>query len=198
MSDPINWHASLTEHRTAWILSCSCLLLIALAVAKPDLFDPSSYSTPPAPQQAQAEKEAGTPPPPPVEEEVETEAVTKVADIVETAKPAVIDAGAKTETPAPVAKAAPTVVTPAKPGPVSAPAAGYYVQLGAFSEKSRAQGLVDQLASSGWHAVVYQKSATLFAVWAGPESDRKAVDTLQKAIEGKMKIKGFIVHHTGS
>ncbi|OIO69622.1 MAG: hypothetical protein AUJ57_09065 [Zetaproteobacteria bacterium CG1_02_53_45] len=198
MSEPINWHASLAEHRTAWTFFFSCLLLIAIAVVKPDIFDLSSYSTPPARQQTVVEK-AVSPPLPQVEEETEAEPVIEAETVTAPVKPAVIDAAAKVNTKAVVAKKATPVAPAENPEPASsAPTAGYYVQLGAFSDKPRAQGLVDQLGRSGLHAIINQKSSALFAVWAGPESERKSVETLQRAIESKMKIKGFIIHHTGS
>jgi len=80
----------------------------------------------------------------------------------------------------------------------SAPASGYYVQLGAFGEKPRAQGLVDQLKRQGWSAVISPKPNGLHAVWAGPEKDHAEAEKLQKAIEKKMKTKGFIVQQKGA
>ncbi len=195
MSEPLNWHASLVEHRTAWILASSCLFVIAIAAIMPDLFEPSPD------RPAVVEKQV------PVINEVKVSPARATASkpaaqtesVVEPPKPAVIDARAKVETEKPEQKARQSkpAAKPASTTSATEPSSGYYVQLGAFNEQPRAQGLVDQLKQHGWRAVVSQKSTGLFAVWAGP-GDRKAAENLQAAIERKLKIKGFIVHHNGA
>jgi len=73
---------------------------------------------------------------------------------------------------------------------------GYYAQLGAFHERSRAQGMADQLKHHGWHAVIATTRGGLNAVWVGPKSTRSSAETLLKSIQRKIKTRGFIVHHS--
>ncbi len=96
----------------------------------------------------------------------------------------------KVEKPAVAAKK--PVVKRVKAKPTS-PAPGYYVQLGAFGEASRAQGLLEMLKKQNWKATTTRKADGLLAVWAGPKKSRTDAEKLQKAIEKKLKIKSFIV-----
>lgn len=186
MLEQLNWQASANEHRTAWIIAASCLLLIFIASLKPDLFELSQESEP-----ASISTEISTkadPEPleelPPLEETI-VQAQQKVKQIKPTPPKAVIQ-------PKPVRKE----VTTKKE--VNSIASGYYVQLGAFKEKPRAQGLVDQLKRQGWQALISSKANGLHAVWAGPKRSRTEIDRLQKAIEKKLKTKGFIVQQKGA
>ena len=168
---------------------------MAIATIKPDLFEFDSYSKPETAQQTSVIKETTAPP----AKVTASKPAPKAEVVVEAAKPAVIDAKASVKPAKPVQQAKPTkpAVKPASSKPASKVSSGYYVQLGAFNEQPRAQGLVDQLKQHGWKAVISKKSSGLFAVWAGP-GDRKAAENLQTAIESKLKIKGFIIHHTGA
>lgn len=183
MSEERDWQASFVEHRTAWILALCCLLLILITSLKPDLFE--------FPEQEQA----GEPSPPVKHEPQLAEKITpplhkktepEIAAPVKAAVKPVVE---------PVKKAAAPVVQKQKTAvKKSAGAAmGYYVQLGAFREKPRAQGLVDQLKHQGWKATVSPlPNKDLHAVWAGPEATRAKAEQLQSAIAKKLNIKGFI------
>jgi DedD protein len=197
MTEQSNWKASLTEHRTAWIVASCCLLVILTAAIKPDLFEFPQHESvgeepavPASMEEIIAEQIA-----PPIEDEAEAvvvEAAKEIAPpkaVITPSKPVVEKTPAK-PTPAPSKAEAAT-----KP---SAPAAGYYVQLGAFGERPRAQGLVDQLKLQGWSAVIAPKPGGLHAVWAGPEKDRGSAERLQKEIERKLKTKGFVVQQKGA
>ncbi|NWF36842.1 SPOR domain-containing protein [Mariprofundus sp. KV] len=190
MSGETNWQASVMEHRAAWIVAACCLLLILTASLKPDLFTPS-------PEQAnetvtkleRAKSQAKHLPAAIIEEpeQIEPEPVVEPVNpgtVVAPAKPVVKQEVAKK----PVLKATPSA---------DEPGSGYYVQLGAFKERPRAQGLIDQLKRHGWSGVLSQKNNGFYAVWAGPEQQRTEADKLQIAIEKKMKTKGFIVHQKG-
>lgn len=187
------------EQRLAWSLASLCLLLIAIAALKPDLFE-----FPTEPEVMAQEKTASEP-------SLLQNKITAPTEVLQEApKPALIDAGDSVKAATVEKKVAKEIVkNPAdkmieKPHPVvkKTPdkisiqtADGYYVQLGAFKEKARAQGQVDQLKHFGWNAIVYRKSNALFAVWAGPKANRSDAQSLRKAIEVKMKSRGFIVHH---
>ncbi|GAV19508.1 rare lipoprotein A [Mariprofundus micogutta] len=183
----------MVEHRTAWIVASLSLLIMLIAAVKPDLFEAGPDRPAVAEQQLQKvypdEQKA-------IEENSVADSVAKKDVIAEPFKPAVIDAKPATKKAVPVEKKVTKAVKqPAVVKTVKKAASGYYIQLGAFNEKPRAQGLVDQLRQSGWHGLINEKSTGLFAVWAGPESNRKAAETLQQAIERKLKLKGFIIHH---
>ncbi len=68
----------------------------------------------------------------------------------------------------------------------------YYVQAGAFKEKSFARKLVSQMKKHGWNAIIVPKSG-FHAVWVGPENSRNGIENLQKSINRTLKIKGFVV-----
>jgi DedD protein len=91
----------------------------------------------------------------------------------------------KPEIPAPVT---PKTVEPARPA--SAPQAAWAVQLGAFSSRSKADGLVARLRSRGYSAFVLEYRAggqLLHRVRVGPEQDRaRAV-----AIAERLRSDGF-------
>ncbi|ATX80207.1 Cell division protein DedD (protein involved in septation) [Mariprofundus aestuarium] len=195
MTEQTTWQASAIEHRSAWIFALCCLLLILIASLKPDLFEfsqeevalPEQVEDTARDSDALAERIA-----PPVEEPAEA---VKSTPEIEQPKAVVIPAKPVTSnrviTKKPAVKAVSSKTS-------STPASGYYVQLGAFGEKPRAQGLVDQLKRQGWNAVISAKPNGLHAVWAGPKKDHAEAEKLQKAIEKKMKTKGFIVQQKGA
>jgi len=74
---------------------------------------------------------------------------------------------------------------------------GYYVQLGAFKEQTRAKGLADRLSHLGWPSHIIARGQ-LHAVWAGPATTRKKAEQLQKAIAAKLGNEGFIFHQQGA
>jgi len=186
-----NWQASVIEHRTAWSIALGCLLLILITSLKPDLFTATDRGSEIV---AQDDVVAERPKPrvkaatPRIDKKPQQPAVVHVTEAI---KPKVVVATAK-----PVVKKA--AATPISTSRSATPPSGYYVQLGAFKEQPRAQGLIDQLKRQGWSGTLSRKSNGLYAVWAGPEKERSKIDRLQIAIEKKMKIKGFIVTQKGS
>lgn len=201
MSEQQEWQASLREHRTAWIVASLCLLLIVVASIKPDLFElPEQVAEPEQSQEAVTRHEQSLAEriAPPIEEKSEPVAnKVEPQPVIEPEQPlAVIDAAKPT--PAKKAPETKPVSTPVAKTAPSTLSSGYYVQLGAFGEKTRAQGLVDQLKRQGFSAVIAPKPGGLHAVWAGPKRNRDSATRLQTAIEKRLKSKGFIVHHKGA
>lgn len=188
MSGEKNWQASVIEHRAAWITAACCLLIILTVSLKPDLFTASEQVVEAAQPEMQAER--SRPEAPAIEDEQEVIEPEPAAEpikpkpVIAPSKPAVKKDIAKQ----PIIKAVPSA---------DEPSGGYYVQLGAFKERPRAQGVIDQLKRHGWNGVLSQKSSGLYAVWAGPEAQRAGADKLQIAIAKKMKTRGFIVHQKG-
>ncbi len=96
--------------------------------------------------------------------------------------------------PAPeVAKAA-----PAKPAASTEPEA-WVVQVGSFSEESKATALRDRLRKDKFNAFVERYTGadhrTMFRVRVGPELERARADALQKRLAEEEKLKGFVTHH---
>jgi len=69
----------------------------------------------------------------------------------------------------------------------------YFVQVGAFRERSSAQQQAATLLQKGWNSMVTINAAGWFAVRVGPISSRNAADKLQQQLLQKAKLKGFIV-----
>lgn len=160
-----DWKASLTEYRAAWIVACLCLLVIAIAGVRPDFFEGSI-------------------------KKVDEVAVHDTAPI----KKSTLPTPKRAETPVTTAKPVPekrAVVKKVKEKP-AAPAPGYYIQLGAFNEASRAQGLLDRLKKHH-SATITRKSDGLLAVWVGPKKSRAEAEKLQKAIKSELKTESFII-----
>jgi len=186
MAEPGKWHASLLEQRIAWAVAASCLILVLLASARPAWFD---FSTP-----------------------AQTQATGHIEPVLHKTIPAKHSVAKRSITKRPVAKKAVAgqAVTPAKKlravhantKPASTPARtqamlahGFYIQLGAFNERPRAQGLADRLQHQGWHTVIAPTQGGLHAVWIGPRPTRRGAEILLKTVHARLKNKGFIVHH---
>jgi len=121
-----------------------------------------------------------------VEEPVETE-------VVET-KPAPV----KAPDPAPVAKSKPA---PPPPPPVAAPVsplAGWYIQVGSFSQEMNAAGLRERIAAWGFD-VRTQKISTgkgaAYRVLVGPSASRAKAEKLRDKLVNKHQIKGIVVEY---
>lgn len=201
-----SWRASLREYRTFLGLSFACMLLILVTSIKPGLF---TISTPV--RTTAIESPAPSKPEPPVDTAVETEPEPTPAPFETAQAPAAVESIRPVEPIKPVRPVkpiTPTVEHRPTPKPASKPAPapqpkpavsssrvspGYYVQLGAFSELPRAQGLADQLAAKGWHSAIVPKGR-MHAVWAGPAATRTEAESTLKAIRNKLKLTGFIVH----
>jgi len=200
MAEPVSWHASMKEQRAFLAIALLCIVIMAVAGLKPDLFsrqpEPANQSIETQvdneAEQASAVANASDVAAVQKPEAVDTSPSEQLAVISPAnkpeAKPAVKPAVAKPQPrPAPVPKAV------VKPAAASAIASGYYVQLGAFSESPRAQGMADQVSLKGWKARVVPKGK-VHAVWVGPVANRGEADAARKEIEKKLKLKGFIVH----
>ncbi|TLS69147.1 SPOR domain-containing protein [Mariprofundus erugo] len=202
MSESTHWQASQAEHRIAWITAGICIALLFIASLRPQWFEfslpsfdnntsfTSLHEDEPVAARPEAEVPSEPEPqqaeviPPPAEKKIAT--VTPSTPVAEPAKKSPAKEMIHERQP-------PRQVTrqPAQP------ANGYYVQLGAFSEQPRAQGLADRLTSLGFQAQVVTRGK-LHAVWAGPAPTQLKAEQLQKAIASKLSNKGFITHQTGT
>jgi len=175
MPETEQWQASLPEQRTARGLAACCIILVFLASVRPEWFELPV----PAPQQQTIKK-------------VQAKKAPHAPPVIQHHP---VKTQLKTHKIQPKPKKPPAMVTP--PRSVSDTATignGFYVQLGAFHERPRAQGLTDQLKRKGWNAVISVRKNGLYAVWVGPKKTRTSAEKLLKTIQRKLKIKGFIVH----
>jgi len=185
MINTADWQASLIEQRIAWGIASCAILITILAASQPELFDFSSgahkkfdEAAPIVKSKAQTQTKALPFTEPVSKEKTIVKAATKTAPV----KPLL-----KT---APVTKAASKVIK-SKSTPIITK--GFYVQLGAFGEKTRAQGFADNLILKGWSVKVFTKKSGLHAVWIGPKKSHTEAEKLLRNIQLKLKQKGFIV-----
>ncbi len=68
----------------------------------------------------------------------------------------------------------------------------FFVQVGAFAEKHKAQALYQKMKTTYKRAILTTKGK-YHAVWVGPVRNRKEADILKAQILKRYKIKGFIV-----
>jgi cell division septation protein DedD len=195
MADSNNWQASLSEHRTAWIVACCSIAIIFLASTWPGLF--SFKSTPPASANRQMEDQ-------PRAQQKTLFATTKRQASRKIEKQPQQTPRAKKVSAAAIKikkpkfgkrNQAPTSEIQSKK--TAAVSDNYYVQTGAFKEKLRAQKLIRMLKEHGWNAIIVTKSG-FHAVWAGPRNSYGGIQNLQKSIYHTLKIKGFIVQKKSS
>jgi len=178
MTETSRWQASVFEQRMAWGIAIIAIVLMLFASFRPDWFAVTKHTPEPT-------------------------ATKAVSDVAKNRTPAKridpVSPAPKRATPpeaAPVVKKnRPQRTTAAVAKPVRTTLAnGYYVQVGAFKDRDRAQGMVDQLQRHGWHAVIAEKKKGLHAVRAGPEKSRRAAEQLEKTLAKTLHTKGFIVH----
>jgi cell division septation protein DedD len=70
----------------------------------------------------------------------------------------------------------------------------YFVQVGAFQDKTHAQNLKKQLLKKHW-SVIIQKKKRFYAVQVGPYQQREKANRVKKQLSHKEKMNGFITHH---
>ncbi len=157
----------------AWGIAACCIILVVLASARPEWFD---FSRPNQKQVATLS---------PSDPAKHATAHQRKTHIQKTQKPTHAS---------PPAKAATVHATDKPAAKTEQIAGGFYVQLGAFQELPRAQGLADQIKRKGWHSVISPTKGGLHAVLVGPKQTRNEAETLLKSIQGRIKNKGFIVH----
>lgn len=93
------------------------------------------------------------------------------------------------------------VQKPAAPAPAPAPAApavGWAVQLGAFSNADEAAALRDRLRSSGFSAFVEQvptERGSLTRVRVGPVGSREAAEQLRAQVAARQGVSGMVIRH---
>ncbi|HKI62934.1 MAG TPA: SPOR domain-containing protein [Mariprofundaceae bacterium] len=200
MADSQRWRATLAEHRTAWLISTASLILILLAMFRPEIFD--FHSSVDQTVQATTEKPV-TRPEEPTYSAIPPAAVKTPAPSAEPEQ--VADLPGQASHPMPV-QTTPEPTALVKPATASKPPASksplatgtYYVQTGAFKDKSHADKLAADINRKGWPARVVKKPGDLFAVWVGPRNTRTLAATLQDSLQKHLHLKGFIIQQKSS
>lgn len=88
--------------------------------------------------------------------------------------------------------------SPSEYGPTSggrlttAPATGYFVQLGAFSKRANAENLLNQLSAKGINNAQIQSSGSLFKALVGPYDSPAAAKQELPQLNQTTKMKGFV------
>jgi cell division septation protein DedD len=189
-----HWQASANEHRIAWIVACCSIATIFLASVWPELFSLKPTSL--APEIVQVET-------PPAQQETRFTPPKKEA-LQTTIEPPQRISNTKRESAAVISKIKPVInkkpqqqAPEIKPKKVTATSGNYYVQAGAFKEKSLARKLASRMKKHGWNAIIVPKSG-FHAVWVGPKNSRSGIENLQKSIDRTLNIKGFIVQKRSS
>jgi len=174
------WRASPGEFRTAWITASLCIVLIVIASAKPAWFESSRSNQTPPTHEPQPQPQASTEPPP----RHPPAAATAQRDP---------NAQRRHSSHATEAKPPHHATTSKRSAPASQPAAGYYVQLGAFSTMQRATALLKRATRHGFPTTIHRNKHALFAVWVGPEAHKKAAEATRKRIKASLNLDGFII-----
>ena len=73
---------------------------------------------------------------------------------------------------------------------------GYYIQVGAFSDKKRASAMQQKIQHAGWPVHIMPKAKGLLGVVIGPYPSRKQAEQQQKKILQQLKLKGYPIQHT--
>ena len=86
------------------------------------------------------------------------------------------------------------------PAVKKAPAKGWYVQVGSFSQKQNASGLRTRIEKQGFNSHVEDKAGSnghVYRVLVGPEGSKAAAEKLAGQLIKKMQLKGLVVDRTG-
>ncbi|MDX8407053.1 MAG: SPOR domain-containing protein [Mariprofundaceae bacterium] len=216
MAESQNWRATLAEHRAAWLIASASILLITVAMFWPGLFDfpEQPNQEPQASHQTAAEKQSPTysaarPATVRAEPKPETIAPQKAMDEQpgHASKPL-----AKLTRPHSAARQQPVsqpessnlnaaasraklTSAPSRVGKadIASTKGNYYVQTGAFRDKSHANRLAADIRRHGWAATVVPKPGHLYAVWVGPKANRSLAKTLRETLKLRLNLKGFII-----
>lgn len=179
------WIAGQHEKRAALVIAIASIGLVALAIVWPWLM--------PAKQTATSPVAASEPPQLPIKVQAPAPAVKPVPKPEPEAPPA-----QPQPAPATVQPAKPPAPTKPAPAPTAtksaATVAGYYVQLGAFKDKKRAEALAGRL-SGKWNTTVAGRPNNLHAVWVGPYKSESLAVQAKTRIAKAEKINGFIIKH---
>jgi len=198
------WGASLRERQVATSIALVCLLLIVIVSIWPDIFQSaSSHDVPQQSGAPEATPSVAMVKPGPAEPSVP--ASSPVATIspraAESVSRSATDASSAASHHAPPkVKAATTAIqkSASKPPTLKTPPlpTGYYVQVGAFSDRKRAEAMQQKVRRAGWPVYIMPKAKGLLGVVIGPYPSRKQAGQQQQKILQQLKLKGYPIQHT--
>ncbi len=191
----------------AVVLVSLAVIFIPIILEGPDdEWTPRSHSLPEAPAvEYQAEIELPLPEETPVslaipEKETSTDPESESIVIEETVATEVVETKpvpAKAPDPQPVAQKKPAPPPPPVAAP-AAPPAGWYIQVGSFSQEMNATGLRERITAWGFE-VRTQKintgKGTAYRVLVGPSASRAKAEKLRNKLVSKHQIKGIVVEY---
>lgn len=221
MADSKRWQATLAEHRTAWIIATLSLLIVLIAILQPEWLSRITTNEQAPTEQAAVETPAKANPHKysPIIQPKKASKTTATATSSQVAPASNLPGYATrplAKAPAPVLPEAKTsddrttsaatasqttgkqIIQPQHTAPVTKKASKkvyghYYVQIGAFSNKSHADKLAARINRNNWSAKVVKKTAKLFAVWVGPRGTRSLANALKSSLQQRLNMKGFII-----
>jgi DedD protein len=79
---------------------------------------------------------------------------------------------------------------------VAALPAGWYVQVGSFSQQMNASGLRDRLSSAGYDTRL-QATGSTYRVLVGPSGTRKQAEQQRDKLLAKQQLKGIVIQQSG-
>jgi len=212
------WSATFHERRTAVFIAGVCIVVIAAAMLAPQWFasKPEQVTEINQTNEATGAQTSDTPVERPTYRIDSNTPVASVTARTPVSNEIIEPAPAVRPVPAPKpvvtapapepAKTTPTVTSPPKPKPVttikpsnssttvSKAPTGYFVQVGAFKERKLADNLLKKLTSNGFNTRLIDRSNGMIGVWIGPEDTHKAAEMLQRELQKKLKLQGFITH----
>ena len=169
------WTTTPAETRTAWITASLCVVVIIVAFLWPQIKPDSGSES----KRVQAK----------TTKTVTTAPVAKAPPLI--SKPAT----KPVEKPKAALQAKKRVKsTVTKAIPAKSLASGYYVQLGAFRDSTRARKLSKKLAPT-WKTHITSRPNGMLAVWNGPYATFKEASLYREKIISTTKLKGFVVKH---
>ena len=187
------------------LVSLAVIFIPVILEGPDDEWTPRSHSLPEAPPvEYQAEIELPLPeqtpvslaiPKPKTATGTESESIV-VEETVETRVVETKPVPVKAPEPEPIAKP-----KPPPPPPVAAPAsppAGWYIQVGSFSQEMNATGLRERIAAWGFDVRMQKISTgkgTAYRVLVGPSASRAKAEKLRDKLVSKHQIKGIVVEY---
>jgi DedD protein len=98
--------------------------------------------------------------------------------------------------PEPVAAEKPAAPEAAPASSAAALPAGWYVQVGSFSQQMNASGLRDRLRSAGYDTRL-QATGSTYRVLVGPSDTRKQAEQQRDKLLAKQQLKGIVIQQSG-
>lgn len=189
------------------LVSLAVIFIPVILEGPDDEWTPRSHSIPEAPSvEYQAEIELPLPEETPVSPAILNPEVATGTESESIVVEETVETGVVESKPIPVKAPDPVPVVQTKPPPSPPvtdpppPLAGWYIQVGSFSQEMNATGLRERIVAGGFE-VRTQKINTgkglAYRVLVGPSGSRAKAEKLRDKLVNKHQIKGIVVEHPG-